>query len=87
MEVRCAMYVKIIDGNYILGVANAPYGNEITELEYSELTEIFHAMPVPRTGFEYKLTVGEKWVEVPIEGPQYIDDTDALNILLGGDTE
>ena len=78
-------FTKIIVEGFILGLAIANKGVEITEQEYNELTEIFHAMPTPREGYEYKLTADREWVEVPLDIDPELDDTEALDILLGGD--
>lgn len=81
------MFVKILDGDYILGVAIASTGIEIGEQEYNELTEIFHTMPTAREGYEYKLTEEREWVEIPIDPDPEIDDSEALSIMLGEETE
>ena len=81
-------YTKIIVGGYILGLAVADKGIEITEQEYNELTDIFHAMPV-REGYAYRLREDLTWEEYQVE-PEPVDeltDTEALAILLGGDYE
>lgn len=82
------MLVKIIDNGYILGLADAPTGIEITEEEYNELTEIFHAMPV-KEGYAYRLREDLTWEEYPVEPEPEgeITDDEALSILLGGDGE
>ena len=79
------MKVKIVDNGYILGVAIASMGTEITEQEYAELTDLFHNMPTAREGYEYKLTEDHKWVEVELQDS--IDDTESLSIMLGEETE
>lgn len=81
------MLVKIIDSGYILGLADAPTGIEVTTAEYAELTEIFHAMPTAREGYEYKLTVDREWIEVPLDTDPDLSDAEAFSIILGGDTE
>lgn len=55
------MFVKILDGDYILGVAIASTGIEIGEQEYNELTEIFLAMPEAPEGYYYMLRENETW--------------------------
>lgn len=79
------MKVKIVDNGYILGVAIASMGTEITEQEYAELTDLFHNMPTAREGYEYKLTEDHEWVEVELQDS--IDDSEALSIMLGEETE
>ena len=77
---------KIIVGGYILGLAVADKGIEITEQEYSELTSIFHAMPT-KDGYAYRLRDDLTWEEYPVE-PEPVDEVppeEALEILLGGD--
>ena len=83
------MLVKIIDNGYILGLAEAPTGTEITEEEYNELTAIFHAMPV-KEGYAYKLRESDlEWEEYPVEPEpeDEIQSDEALSILLGGESE
>lgn len=80
-------FTKIIVDGYILGLAIANRGVEITEQEYNELTEIFHAMPTPREGYEYKLTVDREWVEVPLDTDPDLSDAESFFIIFGGDTE
>lgn len=78
-------FTKIIVGGYILGLAVADKGIEITEQEYSELTDIFHAMPV-KDGYAYRLREDLTWEEYPVE-PEPVDEltaADALAIILGG---
>ena len=79
------MFVKIVSDGYILGVADAPSGMEISESEYNELTNIFHNIPV-KEGYMYKLRTDLTWEEVPREPEPVdeIDDTEVLSILLGG---
>lgn len=81
------MLVKIIDNGYILGLADAPTGIQITEDEYAELTDIFHAIPV-REGYAYKLREDLTWEEYPVE-PEPEDEItadEAMEILMGGAT-
>ena len=82
------MLVKIIVDGYILGVAEATEGEEITEEEYNELTEIFHEKPV-REGYAHKLREDLTWEEHEVE-PEPVDEIsadEALEILFGGDGE
>lgn len=81
------MFVKILDDDSIVGLAIANRGVEITEQEYNELTEIFHAMPTAREGYEYKLTVDREWIEVPLDTDPDLSDAEAFSIIFGGDTE
>ena len=81
------MFVKILDDDSIVGLAIANKGVEITEQEYNELTEIFHAMPTAREGYEYKLTVDREWIEVPLDTDPDLSDAEAFSIIFGGDTE
>ena len=79
------MLVKIIDNGYIVGLADAPTGVEVTAEEYAALTDIFHAMPV-REGYAYRLREDLTWEEYQVE-PEPVDeltDAEALSILLGG---
>lgn len=80
-------FTKIIVGGYILGLAVADKGIEITEQEYSKLTNIFRAMPT-KDGYAYRLREDLTWEEYQVE-PEPVDeltDAEALAIILGGAT-
>lgn len=84
------MVQKITDEGFIVGLvdgAQGTHGVEVTEQEYTELTDLFHNMPTPREGYEYKLTINREWVEVPIDTDPDLVDAEALEILLGGGSE
>ena len=82
------MTFKIVFDDYILGVGEGKSGEEISQQEYDTLTSILRSMPV-KEGYGYRLKTDLTWEEYKIEPePQdLIDDTEALSILLGGDTE
>ena len=78
------MVFKIVSNGYILGVGVGSKGVEITEAEYNELTEIFHAMPV-KEGYGYRLKTDLTWEEYKVE-PEPVDEIPpegALEILMG----
>ena len=88
-------YYKVIADGYIVGIGTN--GNdsvtEITESEYNAILDIIHAAPhdAPE-GYEYKLRASDlEWelVELPPapEPSEDVDDSEALEILLGGAAE
>lgn len=79
-------YFKQISDSYILAVGTGAGGTEITETEYNQILAVIHAKP-PRTDTEdYHLREDLTWeafaVE-PLPEPE-LDDSEALEILLGG---
>ena len=81
------MYIKIVNNEYVFGVAISSEGTEISEEEYNQLTEIIHNMPV-KPGYVYKLKTNLTWEEHKHEPePQdEISDTEAIGIILGGES-
>lgn len=84
------MYKKVVINGYILGVGQVEHNGNITEDEYNELTALFHDMPNAPDGYEAKLNDNTlEWdiIEIPPEPEPELTDSEALNILLGGDVE
>lgn len=81
------MYFKAIHDGYIIGVGIGSRGTEIGESEYKTLTDIIHNAP-QKAGYVYRLKEDLTWEEQEVipEGED-IDDAEALQIILGGDTE
>lgn len=79
-------YNKHLSDSYILAVGTGAGGTEITETEYNQILAVIRAKP-PRTEIEdYHLREDLTWeafaVE-PLPEPE-LDDSEALEILLGG---
>lgn len=82
------MYFKVRSNGYILGLGIGSLGEQITEEEFNELTEIFHNVPV-REGYHYNLREDLTWEEEE-DIPEPIDEIspeEALGILLGEQNE
>lgn len=80
------VYFKTTNGNYILSVGTGAGGTEITESEYNEIMSAIQNKPQATETTDYQLKTDLTWeaYEIePIEEPD-IDDTEALNIILGG---
>lgn len=78
------MFFKSVVNDYILGVGIGDGGTKITQVEYNELTEAFHSMP-EREGYFYKLRTNLTWEEFEnVSESDEVDDSEALEILLGG---
>lgn len=79
-------YYKQISDGYILTVGTGAGGTEITKAEYDRILAVIRAKP-PRTETEdYHLREDLTWepyAAEPLPEPE-LDDTEALNILLGG---
>lgn len=81
------MYRKVVYDGYILGVGQTTTAGNIDEAEYTRLTGIFSAMPEAPDGFNYMLREDETWELVKKDPePEFpdIDDSEALEIILGG---
>ena len=79
-------YFKIIDGNYITAIGTNCGGTEITESEYNEIMTAIHNKPEATETTAYHLKADLTWeaYEVePVTDPD-IDETEALDIILGG---
>lgn len=63
-------YKKITSNGYILGVAQAESGGNISKETYDEITAIIHNMPTAPDGFYYRLKENLEWelCEMPTEG-------------------
>lgn len=82
------MYFIVRKNNYILGLGIGSLGEEITEKEYTDLTDIFHNIPV-KEGYHYKLRDDMTWEEEE-DVPEPIDELspeELLEILLGDGNE
>ena len=79
-------YYKVIANGYINMVGTGAGGTEITESEYNEIMTAIQNKPEATETTDYQLKTDLTWeaYEVePVTDPE-IDDTEALNIILGG---
>lgn len=79
-------YFKTTNGNYILSVGTGAGGTKITESEYNEIMTAILNKPEATETTDYQLKTDLTWeaYEVePVTDPE-VDDTEALNIILGG---
>lgn len=86
------MYYKTIIDGYIESVSTGTGGVPITEEEYNTILKFARSAPKADGGYVYKLRADNlEWelIELPPspDPPNEVDDTEALSILIGGDTE
>ena len=80
-------YYKNVDNGYILSIGTGNGGTKITESEYNEIMSIIQAKPQATETVDYRLKEDLTWesYEVePLPEPEDIDESEALEILLGG---
>lgn len=80
-------YYMLISGGYILGIGTGNGGTEITESEYHNIMTAIQNRPKETDTMAYRLKEDLTWesYEVePLPEPEDIDDSEALEILLGG---
>ena len=78
-------YKQTSDG-YIISIGTGAGGTEITESEYNEIMSAIHSKPETTETLDYQLKDDLTWesFEVePVTDPD-IDETEALDIILGG---
>lgn len=82
-------YCKYIDGDYILAIGTGDGGEEISENEYSEIMSIILAHPEETETIGYRLKKDLTWeeYEIPPDPNPDLDDSELVEILLGGDAE
>lgn len=80
-------YYKCTSGGYIIAVGTGGMGDVITEAEYVEIMNVIANKPHESESVGYRLKSDLTWESYerePEPEPQEIDDTEALEILLGG---
>lgn len=80
-------YYKDIENGYIIAIGTGASGTEITETEYNEIMELIQSKPAETATPKYRLKTDLTWesYEVEPEPPSdEIDDSEALDIILGG---
>jgi hypothetical protein len=86
-------YFKSVVDGYILGVSAGNGKTKITESEYNDILRVIHNRPSATETVDYRLREDLTWEEYEVEPDgdppvtEDIDDAEALNIILGGDTE
>ena len=81
-------YYKLIDSGYILAIGTGNGGEEITAAEYDEIMTLIHNKPVETETIKYRLKTDLTWEQYEVDPPEpsdEIDDSEALEILLGGE--
>lgn len=80
---------KVVKDGYVLGVAQTDGNGNISEAEYSTLTEIIRNMPTAPDGYQYRLTTSLEWElsEIPKDVEPEWTETEqkalAYDILMG----
>ena len=79
-------YYKFTNNGYIVLVGIGNGGTEITEEEYNAIQNAIANKPTPTETTDYMLTEDLEWVAFAVEpvNPD-IDETEAFNIIFGGE--
>jgi len=80
-------FFKYIDDDYLLGIGKGSGGIEITESEYDEIMSIIQNIPQETNEIGYKLTTSLEWESYkkePQTEQEELNDSETLNIILGG---
>lgn len=78
---------KYTENGYIIAIGTGGMGEEITETEYEEILTAIQNKPTETATLKYRLKEDLTWesYEVEPEPPSdEIDDSEALDIILGG---
>lgn len=84
------MKYKIVKNGYLVGVGENIAGEPISDSEYDAAMKVIRNRPTAPNGYAYRLTAGLEWElhELPIENDDpELTEAEALEIILGGDTE
>lgn len=80
-------HYKIIENGYITMIGTGNGCTEITSAEYDEIMTLIQNKPTETDTIKYRLKVDLTWEQYEVEPPEpsdEIDDSEALEILLGG---
>ena len=80
-------YYKTISNGYILYIGTGTGGTEIEKDEYNEINDAIASKPPVTDTTDYRLRADLTWEPYEIDPPDPdpdLDDTEALEILLGG---
>ena len=81
-------YFKVVQDGYILMIGEGTGGTEITETEYTEILALIQERPTETSEIGYRLKTDLTWESYEKEPPDpdpEMDDSEALDILLGGE--
>lgn len=82
------MFYKLVEDGYIVCIGTGGMGEEITEAEYSEIMTAIASKPQRTETTDYRLKTDLTWEQYEVDPPEpsdEIDDSEALEILLGGE--
>lgn len=81
-------FYKQTDGDYITMIGIGSGWTEITESEYNEIMAVIRNKPQGTATTDYRLREDLTWeeYEIPPMPEPDIDDSEALEILLGGES-
>lgn len=82
-------YIEIENG-YILSIGTGNSGEEISEERYNEVLSVILAKPQETETVDYRLREDLTWEQYEIDPPDpdpEIDDSEAFDIIFGGDGE
>lgn len=77
----------VLENGYILAIGTGNGHIEIDEERYNTILDIIHNKPPATETTDYRLKNDLTWEQYAVDPPDpdpEVDDTDALNILLGG---
>lgn len=80
-------YFKQISDGYILAVGTGAGGEEIAKAEYDQILAVIRAKPVKTETEDYRLRDDLTWEAHAVPPPESdpdVDDSEALQIILGG---
>ena len=81
------MFSKMTADGYIVAVGTGIAGEQISEAEYETILSAINNTPTAPDGYAYHLRATDlEWVlvELPPDPDPEVDDSEALEILLGG---
>lgn len=79
-------YYKQTNDDYIVAIGIGLGGEEITQTEYENIISVIQLRPQETNSIGYKLKTDLTWEEYEVEElevPEEIDDSEALDIILG----
>lgn len=81
-------YFMVIENGYILAIGQGNGHIEIDEERYNTILDVIRSKPPKTDTTDYRLTVDLEWeeYELPPEPETELDDSEALNIILGGES-
>ena len=83
-------YFEVIENGYILAIGQGSGNIEIDEDRYNAILDIIHNKPAATDTTDYRLKTDLTWEPYEIDPPDpdpELDDSDALDILLGGEEQ